>query len=173
MTGLVKENEYEKFLEKKRVFAEEIARLKRERIKPSNIVNKELVTLGTTPLAEDTTLEKILKRPGICYSFIKLFSPPRVSVDCEIERLLEIQVKYEGYIQKQLEVVGRMKRLESRKLPDHLDYQTIPGLSKEVVERLREVQPETLGQASRIPGVTPAAISLLSVAVERHWKKNY
>lgn len=84
---------------------------------------------------------------------------------------MEISIKYEGYIQKQLEMAEKLKKLEYKKIPASFDYKAIPGLSKEIVEKLSEVQPETIGQASRIPGITPAAVSIILVAVERHWKE--
>lgn len=169
--GLVSEDVYERFKEKKRLLFGEIERLKKVRIKPSNEISDTLSALGTTAISEDTALDKILKRPEIRYDFIKKFSPAPEALTPEIESLVEISVKYEGYIQKQLEMAERLKKLESKKIPTNFNYKAIPGLSKEIVEKLSEIQPETIGQASRIPGITPAAISIILVSVERHWKE--
>ncbi len=169
--GLVSEDVYERFKEKKRLLFGEIERLKKVRIKPSDEISDTLSALGTTAISEDTALDKILKRPEIRYDFIKKFSPAPEALTPEIESLVEISVKYEGYIQKQLEMAERLKKLESKKIPTNFNYKAIPGLSKEIVEKLSEIQPETIGQASRIPGITPAAISIILVSVERHWKE--
>jgi tRNA uridine 5-carboxymethylaminomethyl modification enzyme len=169
--GLVQENIHERFREKKRLMFGEIERLKKVRIKPSDEISDTLLSLGTSAISEDIALDKILKRPEIRYDFIKKFSPAPEALTPEIESLVEISVKYEGYIQKQLEMAERLKKLESKKIPANFDCKAIPGLSKEIVEKLSEIQPETIGQTSRIPGITPAAVSIILVAVERHWKE--
>lgn len=169
--GLVSEDVYERFREKKKLVYSEIQRLKKVRIKPSQEIINALSSLGTSAISEDTALDKILKRPEIRYDFIKKFSPAPEALTPEIESLVEISVKYEGYIQKQQEMAERLKKFESKKIPANFDYKAIPGLSKEIVEKLSEIQPETIGQTSRIPGITPAAISIILVAVERHWKE--
>jgi len=170
--GLLGKEVYGQFIQRRNIFSLEMERLKKERLKPSEAVNNYLASLGTTPLNEDTALDKLLKRPEINYSFIQLFSPPSVELTKDIKQLLEINIKYEGYIHKQIELVERMKKLEAKKIPLNLDYKSIPGFSREVVEKLLEVQPETIGQANRIPGITPSAVALLLVAAEKHWKKN-
>lgn len=166
--GLVTEKQYDTFLRKKESMESEIKRLKTTRIKPSEEINRELISLNTSPLEEDITLDKILKRPEVKYDLIKKFSPPVESLSSEVERLVEINIKYEGYIQKQLEMAERLRKLESKRIPEDIEYFKIPGLSKEIIEKLSEVQPETIGQASRIPGVTPAALSLIIVAAEKY-----
>lgn len=166
--GLVPEKHYDAFLRKKRSMESEIKRLKTARIKPSEEINRELISLNTSPLEEDTTLDKILKRPEVKYELIKKFSPSAEPLSFEIERLVEINIKYEGYIQKQLEMAERLRKLESKRIPEDMDYFKIPGLSKEIMEKLSEVQPETIGQASRIPGITPAALSIIIVAAEKY-----
>lgn len=167
--GLVSEKDYYDFMMKKKALESEIRRLKTTRIKPSPEINSELLLLNTSPLDEDTPLDKILKRPEVKYDLIKKFVPPPEPISSEIEKLVEINIKYEGYINKQLEMAERLKKLESKKIPKEIDYYKIPGLSKEVVEKLSEVQPETIGQASRIPGITPAALSIIIVAAERYF----
>src|SRR5208283_314810 len=167
--GLVTKEVYERFLKKKELLNRELQRLKRERVKPSAGLNALLSSRGTSTLTENIALDKLLKRPEIKYSVIKELSPSPEILTAEIEALVEIRVKYEGYVQKQIELAGRFNKFESKKIPPAFEYTSIPGLSKEVIEKLREVQPETIGQAGRIPGITPAAVSILLVAVERFW----
>ncbi|MGC9045577.1 MAG: tRNA uridine-5-carboxymethylaminomethyl(34) synthesis enzyme MnmG [Thermodesulfovibrio sp.] len=164
--GLVDEETYEKFLKKKQALEKEIKRLKTTIIKPSEQLNKALTEVGTTPIEEAISLDKILKRPEVTYEFIKKFAPSQENLTKEIEELVEIHIKYEGYIAKQLEQVERMKQFEEKVIPADFDF-NLPGLSKEVIQKLNEVRPRTIGQAMRIPGVTPAAISILMVAVQK------
>lgn len=168
--GLVDEASYEQFLKKKEALEKEIKRLKTTIIKPSEELNKALVEAGTTPIEEATFVDKILKRPEINYEFIKKFAPPDEPLTKEIEDLVEIHIKYEGYIQKQMEQVERMKHFEEKVIPPDFDF-NLPGLSKEVIQKLTEVRPRTIGQAMRIPGVTPAAVSILMIAVEKRSRK--
>jgi len=169
--GIVPEDAYERFIRKKRLLTNEIERLKKIRVRPQPAVKEALISAGTSAITEDMALEKILKRPQIGYSFIKQISPPTACLTPEIEALVEINVKYEGYIQKQMEMAEKLKKLELRQIPHDFDFKSVPGLSLEIIEKLYEVKPETIGQAGRIPGVTPAAIAILMVAVERkRWK---
>ena len=169
--GLISGHTIDRFREKKRLFENELARLKSERIKPSPALNEALSALETTPVTEDTLLEKLLKRPEIKYHFIKEQAPSTDALTHEVENLVEINVKYEGYIQRQLDVARKLKKYETKKIPKEFDYRATPGLSREIIEKLSEVQPETLGQALRIPGITPAAVSIILVAVEGFWRK--
>jgi len=160
--GLVREEEYEKFIRKKEAIEKELKRLRSTRVKPEEI-NPVLVNAGTTPVSEPLTLEQVLKRPEISYKDIIAFSnglPP------EIQEAVEIEVKYEGYIKKQIELAERMKRLEDMPIPPDFDYTSLK-LSKEVLSKLLEVRPSNLGQASRIPGVTPTAVSLIMIELTR------
>ncbi|MCE5312482.1 MAG: tRNA uridine-5-carboxymethylaminomethyl(34) synthesis enzyme MnmG [Nitrospiraceae bacterium] len=165
--GLVTEEAYSRFEAKKEIVNTEIQRLRKVRVKPSAELNAALSELGTTAIPEDITLEKLLKRPEIGYAFIKKFSPSDIRIEDSAARLIEINIKYEGYIQKQIETAERMKKVESKKIPAGFDYSSMPGLSTEVRQKLVEVQPETIGQASRIPGITPAAVAILLVSVEK------
>ena len=169
--GLISGHTIDRFRDKKRLFESELARLKSERIKPSQALNEALSGLETASVTEDTLLEKLLKRPEIKYQFIKEQAPSTDDLTQEVENLVEIHVKYEGYIQRQLDVARKLKKYETKKIPKEFDYRTTPGLSCEIIEKLSEVQPETLGQALRIPGITPAAVSIILVAVEGFWKK--
>jgi tRNA uridine 5-carboxymethylaminomethyl modification enzyme len=164
--GLLADDVYERF-ERKRAFIDgELERLKRTRIKPATI-NSALNSLGTSEISEDVTLEQLLKRPEITYAVIRQYAPPESALDDEAARQVEIQTKYEGYIRQQVETAGKLLRLEGRKIPADLNYRALPGLSKEILCKLEEVRPENLGQASRIQGMTPAALSILMVAVEK------
>jgi len=152
--GLLNEEIYQKFLEKKRLINEEIQRLKKTRIKFDGTDRSE-------------SLEQILKRPEITYESIEEASPSAKPLTKEIKKQVEIQVKYNGYIHRQIEMAERLKKVEEKRIPDEFNYESVNGLSKEIQSKLEEIRPANLGQASRIPGVTPAAISLLLVAIER------
>jgi tRNA uridine 5-carboxymethylaminomethyl modification enzyme len=170
--GLVSDTTIGRFREKKQILEAEISRLQRERIKPAPEINSALGELGTAPITEDMSLDKMLKRPEIRYAFIKKNAPAPQGLSPEVENLVEINTKYEGYIHRQAEAAGRLKKFETKKIPEGLDYKATPGLSREIVEKLTEVQPETIGQALRIPGITPAAVSIILVAVEGFWRRN-
>jgi tRNA uridine 5-carboxymethylaminomethyl modification enzyme len=164
--GLVDEETYEEFIKKRELLHREIQRLKSTTIKPSEELNKALIEAQTAPIEEAIFLDKLLKRPEINYEFIKKFAPSEETLTKEIEELVEIHIKYEGYIAKQMELVERMKHFEEKSIPEGFDF-NIPGLSREVIQKLTEVAPRTIGQAMRIPGVTPAAISILMVAIQK------
>src|SRR3972149_11617720 len=152
--GLLEKEVYQKFLEKKMLIEEELQRIKKTRIKLDGTDRNE-------------SLEQLLKRPEITYEFIEEHLPSDKTLTEEIKKQVEIQVKYEGYIQRQMEMADRLKKIEEKRIPENFDYASVNGLSKEILSKLQEVRPTNLGQASRIPGVTPAAISLLLVAIER------
>ncbi|MFA6056045.1 MAG: tRNA uridine-5-carboxymethylaminomethyl(34) synthesis enzyme MnmG [Thermodesulfovibrionales bacterium] len=151
--GLLDEEVYRRFLEKRRSIGEELKRLKKTRIK----------------FEEDKSeaLEQLLRRPEITYQFIDDNSPSDLTLTPDVKKQVEIQIKYEGYISQQMHLAERLKKIEGKKIPEDFDYKTVNGLSREVLCKLEEVRPANLGQASRIPGITPAAISLLMVAIER------
>lgn len=164
--GLLSESAYRKFQEKRGIMEGEMARLKRVRLKPSQI-NGELVALGASPVKEDTSLQQLLRRPEITYEFIHIFAGPDRPMTEESSKEVEIQVKYEGYILRQMEMAQKIKRMEEKIIPEGIDYRSINGLSTEILSKLEEIRPANIGQASRIPGVTPAAVSLILIAVEK------
>jgi tRNA uridine 5-carboxymethylaminomethyl modification enzyme len=168
--GLVTDEGYERFLEKKALLSEEMGRLKATRVKPA-AVNAALMALGTSAIEEDASLEQLLKRPEIGYSFIERMSPSAAPLSGEMKRQVETEVKYEGYIRRQMEAAERLRNSELRKIPMDFDYRGVNGLSTEVLGKLEEVRPESLGQAGRIPGVTPAALTLLMLALEKRRRK--
>jgi tRNA uridine 5-carboxymethylaminomethyl modification enzyme len=151
--GLLEDRVYENFLKKRRLIDEELKRLRKTRIRWEE--------------DRSESLEQLLKRPEITYEFIDKTSPPGKALNVDIKRQVEIQIKYAGYIVRQSEMAEKLKRIEGKKIPENFAYATVNGLSREVLCKLEEVKPENLGQASRIPGITPAAISLLMVAIER------
>lgn len=165
--GLVSDEEYRLFDEKRRAVEQEIARVRRTWVRASEEVNSVLRDRGSNELASDTSLEQLLKRPELSYGDIAGFSAPERPVAEDAAEQVEIQIKYEGYIQRQLDQVKRFSGLEQRMIPPDLDYDAVTGLGAEVRQKLKQVRPVSLGQASRISGVTPAAISLLMVALEK------
>ena len=165
--GLVSENDYRLFLEKKERIDFEVQRLKKVWIRQSSEVNAVLVGRGSAELSGEASLEQLLKRPEIEYGDIVKISPPEESLKSDAAEQVEIQIKYEGYIQRQLQQIDRVAALEHKDLPADMDYDAVIGLGSEVKQKLKQVRPISLGQASRISGVTPAAISLLMVALEK------
>ena len=164
--GLLDRGTHERFQARKAGIEGELERLRKTRIKPAR-VNSALDALGTSAISEDTTLERLLKRPEVTYGIIKKYSPSDVELGEDGERQVEILVKYEGYIARQMESAAKLIRLDEKRIPDCIDYNSLPGISKEILSKLAEVRPVSLGQASRIQGMTPAALSLIMVASEK------
>jgi tRNA uridine 5-carboxymethylaminomethyl modification enzyme len=121
-------------------------------------------------MAPHTSLAQLLRRPEVSYHHLVQFLNGTQELSPEVVEAVEVTIKYEGYIKRQDQVIGHCKKLEHRRVPDEFNYEGIKGFSFEVVEKLKKVRPSSIGQASRIAGVTPAAISLLLVAVEKHKK---
>jgi tRNA uridine 5-carboxymethylaminomethyl modification enzyme len=165
--GLVSDDVFQQYKEKQSSIEQEIARLRKTWVKPGPEVNDLLLGKGTAALSAEASLDQLLRRPELGYGEIEQISPPPASLAAAAGEQVEIQVKYEGYIQRQLEQVERFASLEQKEVPADLDYDAITGLGAEVKQKLKQVKPISLGQASRISGVTPAAISLLMVALEK------
>ncbi|RWX42954.1 tRNA uridine 5-carboxymethylaminomethyl modification enzyme [Candidatus Electrothrix aarhusensis] len=171
--GLVDEKTYQSFLLKKEAIEQGCARLDTIRLKPVSAVNEGLSALGSTPLTQAMTLTELLRRPELrlkeltplVAEQIPEFSFSEEEIRCQGE--VELQIKYAGYIKRQQEQVDRFKKLERTKLPEDMQYKGMPGLSHEVVEKLNLIRPLSLGQASRISGVTPAAVSVLQVHLKK------
>ncbi|HXX53514.1 MAG TPA: tRNA uridine-5-carboxymethylaminomethyl(34) synthesis enzyme MnmG [Thermodesulfovibrionales bacterium] len=168
--GLLRDSAHRRFQEKRSLLENELLRLKTVRLKPHS-ANERLVALHSSPIKEDTALEQLLKRPEITYEFIRECSPPERPLPEDVCSEVEIQTKYHGYILRQIEAAEKLKRMDERKIPDSIDYPSISGLSREIVSKLEAVKPSNIGQASRIPGVTPAAISLIAITVEKYRRK--
>lgn len=165
--GLISEERYERFLAKKTLIESEIKRLQDTVIKPSEEVAALLEQIGSSPLHEAVRALHLLKRPEVHYEHIAKLLPADVEIAKEVAEQVEIQVKYEGYIEKQLQQVERAKKMESKKIPEDLDYFVINGIAKEAQHKLAKVRPLSVGQASRISGVNPADISILLVYLEQ------
>jgi tRNA uridine 5-carboxymethylaminomethyl modification enzyme len=171
--GLVDEKTYQSFLLKKEAIEQGCARLDTVRLKPVSSVNEGLSALGSTPLSQAMTLTELLRRPELRLKELTPlvaeqfpeFSFSEEELRCQGE--IELQIKYAGYIKRQQEQVDRFKKLERTKLPEDMQYKGMPGLSHEVVEKLNRIRPLSLGQASRISGVTPAAVSVLQVHLKK------
>ncbi|WP_224983978.1 tRNA uridine-5-carboxymethylaminomethyl(34) synthesis enzyme MnmG [Geomonas agri] len=164
--GLVKEEVYSSFLAKKELIESELARLSKERLAPSAAGEELLEEWGLAGMQNAISYEQLLRRPEFTCQDLSRIYPAIMDLPEQVREQLEIQIKYQGYIQRQLEQVDRSARLESTKIPDDMDYGTISGLSTEVREKLARFRPDTLGQASRIPGITPAGITILSIALK-------
>jgi len=165
--GLVDDVQYRRFQMKKRKIREELERLHQTIVRPSVKVNEILSQAGTTPLREAVRAVELLRRPEIGYSHIKAICGDGIGDFPDIIREVETQIKYEGYIRRQQEQVTQFQRRNEQPIPEDIDYRNVYGLRKEAVEKLSVIRPATLGQASRIVGVTPADISVLSVHLEK------
>jgi tRNA uridine 5-carboxymethylaminomethyl modification enzyme len=165
--GLVSKKDYQKTQEKFEAIKKGINFLKTTRLKPTLEINEGLLRLGTSPIRKAVTLEEILKRPQISLEGLKNLNHISLDIPKFAAKQIEIEVKYAGFIQRQLAEVERFKNLEKIKLPSDLDYVSIPSLSREIKEKLNKFRPLNLGQASRISGVTPVAISILMVYLKK------
>jgi tRNA uridine 5-carboxymethylaminomethyl modification enzyme len=141
--------------------------LERERIAPSSAINELLESLGTAPIRNQTSLAQLARRPELSLADLAIFFAELKDFDQDIVLQVEVELKYAGYIDRQIEMVGRFKKIENCSLPDDLNYTEIKGLSREACEKLTRVKPKSLGQASRISGITPATISLLSIHLRK------
>ncbi|MBY0123654.1 tRNA uridine-5-carboxymethylaminomethyl(34) synthesis enzyme MnmG [Bacillus sp. S/N-304-OC-R1] len=165
--GLISEERYQKFIAKKEAIEQEIERLKGIILKPSKDVQELIKSIGGTELKDGIRASDLLKRPEMSYEHIWQLAPGEVKLDHEVEEQVEIQIKYEGYIDKSLQQVERLKKMEDKKIPENIDYDAITGLAKEARHNLKEVMPLSIAQASRISGVNPADISILLVYIEQ------
>ena len=164
--GLVSDDRYQKMLDKRGLIEGEIQRLKTIMLTPKEETNKALEELGSTPLNNGLTLYDLIKRPEITYENSVAFDPERADLPSYIRMSVQTEIKYEGYINKQLKDIEKFKKLESKKLSHDIDYAKIPGLKKESAEKLNEIKPDSLGQASRISGVSPADINVLLIRLK-------
>ncbi|UPK44031.1 tRNA uridine-5-carboxymethylaminomethyl(34) synthesis enzyme MnmG [Paenibacillus pabuli] len=165
--GLITEERYAKFLDKKAKVEQEVARLKAAKVRPVE-VNSKLEEIGSTPIQDGSTLLTLMRRPEIGYDWIEQISPSEVELTADMKEQVEIQIKYAGYIEKQLIHVERLQKMEKKKIPDTIIYDEIHGLAMEAKQKLATIRPISIGQASRIAGVTPADISILLVYLEHY-----
>lgn len=165
--GLVPEADYTRFHRKRERIEQEIQRLTETRATSAGSFLEKLASVSPEPLSPNATLAQVLRRQTMTYSRLLELLDETVTDDEEISQAIEITVKYDGYIKRQLQQVSRFGKLEEKKIPLDFNYDGVPGFSREVLEKLKRMRPVSIGQASRISGVTPAAISLLLVALER------
>ncbi|TWT27003.1 tRNA uridine-5-carboxymethylaminomethyl(34) synthesis enzyme MnmG [Planomicrobium sp. CPCC 101110] len=165
--GMVKEERYAKFLVKKERIETEIKRLRSVMIKPTETVQQLIKDAGGSELKDGIRGADLLKRPEMTYDMIAQLTASEVELEDEVKEQVEIQVKYEGYIEKSLQQVEKLKKMENKKIPENIDYHAISGLATEAKVKLTEVRPLSIAQASRISGVNPADISILLVYIEQ------
>ena len=165
--GLISQERYEAFLHKQEQISRERKRVEQTSIPLSQELNQLLVSRGTAPVATGLKMADLIRRPQISYGDLAPFDPQRPELPLAVQEEVEIQIKYEGYIRKQLAQVALMYKLETKALPGDLDYRQITGLRLEAQEKLNKVQPRNIGQASRISGVSPADINVLLIYLEQ------
>ncbi len=165
--GLISRERYERFLKKTELIAEERRRVEKAVIAPSEKLNALLVSRETSPIVSGVRLSELIKRPQLGYELLTEFDKDRPDLPYEIFEQVEIDIKYEGYIKRQQAQVDEMHRLEVRTLPQNIDYNAITGLRLEAREKLTKIRPKSVGQASRISGVSPADISVLLIYLEK------
>lgn len=165
--GLVSEERHRKMLEKEKLLTDELARLSNVVVTPTEESNRILEGMGSTPLKTAWTLYDLLKRPELNYDTILPFDKDRKQLPKEVRLLVETEIKYEGYIKKQMIQIDQFKKLENKRLPDDIDYSLVKGLSTEARQKLERIKPDSVGQASRISGVTPADINVLLIYLEQ------
>jgi len=166
--GLIGDYVLKEMRERKRQLAAELDRLSRARLRPTEEVNRYLCGRRSAPLGGSVPLVQLLKRPELAYQDLEALGEGASHLPVPVKRQVEIQCKYEGYLQRQEAEARKFKDLERMRIPEGFDYRLVPGLSHEVRQRLTEIRPTSLGQASRMPGVTPAAISILMVYLRRY-----
>ncbi|MGE6379682.1 tRNA uridine-5-carboxymethylaminomethyl(34) synthesis enzyme MnmG [Peribacillus muralis] len=165
--GMIKEERYNRFLLKKAAVELEKERLKSHFIKPTKEVQTVITASGGSELKDGIRASDLLKRPEMNYSHIQSLAPSDVELSDEVTEQVEIQIKYEGYIEKSLQQVDRLKKMENKKIPENIDYDAISGLATEARQKLKQVTPLSVAQASRISGVNPADVSILLIYLEQ------
>ena len=166
--GLISDERYENLIEKEKLTEKEIKRVSKKNISPNDIINKFLTDKGTSELTTGCKLSDLIRRPQLGYNELADFDDERYELSDEISEQVELQIKYEGYISKQLIQIEQMRKMEEKKLSQNIDYSKIRGLRLEAVEKLNKVKPISIGQASRISGVSPADVSLLVVWLQQN-----
>lgn len=168
--GLVDENRYEKFIGRKNAIEEELNRLKKVQITNKKEVNDFLEGLGSVSLKKPISLYELIRRPELDYDKLQTLDIDRKDLAQDIIDEVNIMIKYEGYIEKQLEQVDQFKKFEKRVIPEDIDYNSIKNLRTEAIQKLSKLRPVNLGQASRISGVSPSDISVLMIYLDYYFK---
>lgn len=169
--GLVSEERYKMTIDKEKAVNEELDRLKKIRINPTEENNIKLEKLNTTRIHTPITVYELIRRPELNYDMTKDFDPHRQELLREIRLQVETQIKYEGYIKKQMIQIEQFKKLENKRLDQNLDYSEVKGLSNEALQKLDKIKPDSVGQASRISGVSPSDINVLLIYLEQKRRK--
>lgn len=164
--GLVSEERYQKMIEKRKNIESEIERLKNVKLTPTKEVNEKLASLNSAPINTAYSLYDLIKRPELSYASLIIFDPERPELPKFQQIQVQTEIKYEGYIRKQMIDIEKFKKLENKKLSPDIDYEKISGLKKESAEKLNKIKPDSVGQASRISGVSPADINVLLVRLK-------
>lgn len=165
--GMISEERYAKFQLKKAKIEQEIARLREVIIKPNATTQEVIRSVGGAELKDGIRGADLLKRTEMTYDLVASLTPSDIELSDDIKEQIEIQLKYEGYIQKALQQVEKMKKLENKKIPENIDYDAISSLATEARMKLKSVRPLSIAQASRISGVNPADVSILLVYIEQ------
>lgn len=165
--GLISSERYSKFLTKRRMIEEETARLENLIFPPSQEVLNYLESVGSTPISTGARAAELLKRPNVTYAGMAEIDKNRPEIPADVAEQVEISIKYEGYINRQIKQAEQFRKLESKKLPENIDYSEIDGLRIEARQKLEKIRPSSLGQASRISGVNPADIAVLLVYLKK------
>ncbi len=165
--GMLSEERFSKFVEKKELIENEIARLREVIIKPNEATQSAIRSVGGSELKDGIRGADLLKRPEVHYDLISSLIPADIELTDEVKEQVEIQLKYEGYIEKALQQVEKLHKMENKKIPENIDYDAISGLATEARQKLKQVTPLSIAQASRISGVNPADISILLVYIEQ------
>lgn len=169
--GLVTEERYQRYLQRKENINNELDRIKKLKITNKNEVNEFLSSLNSSELKKAVSLYELLQRPELDYNALAILDPDRPALSDDVVEQINILTKYEGYIQSQLEQVEQFKKFEKKMLPKDIDYNDVSGLRKEAVQKLNDIRPLSIGQASRISGVSPADISVLLIYLEHQYNK--
>ena len=165
--GLIRNERYESFLVKKKAIEAERERLQSIILKPSAEVQELIRSIGGSELKDGIRASDLLKRPEMTYELLEKLTSSELPLDDDIKEQVEIQIKYEGYIDKSLQQVERLKKMENKRIPENIDYDAINGLATEAKQKLKKIKPVSIAQASRISGVNPADISILLVYLEQ------
>ena len=161
--GLLSEERYNRFLSKREIIEAEKTRLASVILPPSDKVNETLVSLGSAPISGGVRLSELLRRPELTYHDLAPLDPDRPDLSPAVQTTVQTEIKYDGYIRREIAEAERFSKLESKPLPPDLDYCTVRGLRLEAAEKLNRIKPLNVGQASRISGVNPADISVLLI----------
>jgi tRNA uridine 5-carboxymethylaminomethyl modification enzyme len=165
--GLQPHSVFQELKARREAMATELNRLRSTYLQPSRNIDEFLKARGSAPMEESVPLERLLKRPELSYGDIERLSPSSTTLAKAVGQQVEVECKYEGYLRRQEAEVLKFKKLEKMSVPENLSYGEIPGLSNEIRQKLQTIKPLSIGQASRIPGMTPAALSILLIYLKK------